>query len=539
MQPTKQQENILEFHEDMAIIAAPGSGKTYVISEKIRQILTACLPHKGVVAISYTNKASLELKDRCLKNGMQPKSSFFGTMDKFYISEIVIPFGQHIWGVPDNDFSVPLISDLSEEDQHQLLWLIRDLTSDKLSDVHIKILGDFFKKGIIPLEGVGLLSNYIFERSLACRKYMKALYVAIYIDEYQDCGANQHALFLKIKAMGITAVAVGDLNQSIYAFSGKSAIYLQELTGNPAFKTFPLDKNHRCHQSIINYSNYLLNPNVQLAEVDQKRVFLARVAGAEPAIAAFIDGKAENLNKQNVKNAQIAILVRNKRTMELIDQNLKTAHRVVQSTDLDLNLNLWSGIFANLLRFAFDKTYRFLEVIEEHVDISRLAREQRIRLLQLRKELPVCFQAEVFDLAGTLQKFVEIAEIIAPKAKSREPVKLLTEVLNLKSLWEAYKPGGDHQINIMTLHKAKGLEFEVIFHLDLYDSILPKKAPDANGKWVHDNYQQDLNLHYVGVTRAKQACVLLLGTQRTKANGQLTDSKDSEFLWLNNIKDLR
>ena len=81
----------------------------------------------------------------------------------------------------------------------------------------------------------------------------------------------------------------------------------------------------------------------------------------------------------------------------------------------------------------------------------------------------------------------------------------------------------------MTLHKAKGLEFEIVFHLDLYKWIMPKFKGD---------YTQDLNLHYVGITRAKQCVILLSSTQRHNEQG-LRGAEDSEFLLMNDLELLR
>ncbi|MBU3050517.1 UvrD-helicase domain-containing protein, partial [Chryseobacterium indologenes] len=106
MEPTKQQKIILDYNGNSVVIAAPGSGKTFVVSQKIKQNLKSLQDHQGIIAISYTNKASNELKRRSLSNGENAKASFFGTIDKFCISEILIPFGKLIFGIPKNDLKI-------------------------------------------------------------------------------------------------------------------------------------------------------------------------------------------------------------------------------------------------------------------------------------------------------------------------------------------------------------------------------------------------------------------------------------------------
>lgn len=87
MTPTDEQKNIIDASGHIVVVARPGSGKTFVLSEKIRELLPLMKSYEGVIAISFTNKASKELKDRSLKGGFDKKESFFGTIHKFYISE--------------------------------------------------------------------------------------------------------------------------------------------------------------------------------------------------------------------------------------------------------------------------------------------------------------------------------------------------------------------------------------------------------------------------------------------------------------------
>jgi len=58
MTPTAEQKKAIDYPGSMVIIAKPGSGKTFVIAEKIRSILPVLPDYRGVIAISYTNKAS-------------------------------------------------------------------------------------------------------------------------------------------------------------------------------------------------------------------------------------------------------------------------------------------------------------------------------------------------------------------------------------------------------------------------------------------------------------------------------------------------
>lgn len=79
-EPTEEQSKILQQKGNIVITAKPGSGKTYTIVEKIARVIPDLPEYKGVIAISFTNKASDELKRRCKQRCADTKQSFFGTI---------------------------------------------------------------------------------------------------------------------------------------------------------------------------------------------------------------------------------------------------------------------------------------------------------------------------------------------------------------------------------------------------------------------------------------------------------------------------
>lgn len=544
MKPTKQQDLILDYDGNSVVIAAPGSGKTFVLSGKIKKNLKTLLDHQGVVAISYTNKASNELKNRSLSNGEKPLGSFFGTIDKFNLSEIIIPFAKHLFGIPKNEIRIIKLSSLSDEKKEKLDWVDRNISLEQLDKKKIKDLQEYFNKGLILIETIGVFADYVFSNSIACQKYIKAKYKYIYIDEYQDSGHEQHQILKKINELDIVAVAVGDLNQSIYAFSGKDSKYLLELTKNDVFKYFKLDKNHRCHASIINYSNYLLNPKTELIPVDINQIYFSRIDGDEISIAKWIDKKIDSIQKifkVNNRN-QIAILTRGNRTAEIINSNIESPHRLFVSNELDNNLNIWSAIFSNLLYFVFDKTFKFIDVVEVFSSYERFSSSDLKKLNAFKKNIEVISNGKPIDIKGLKTEFIKIAKIIAPGLESQESIDLLDSVLNNSIELNSYQTANDNEINILTLHKSKGLEYDVVIHLDLYEWVFPNKGPGPNNDFnnpIYGDWNQDLNLHYVGLTRARKGCILVSSTERHNNEMVKRQGKNSEFLKLNGIEKLR
>jgi len=255
--PTPEQQDIVDESGNCVVIAKPGSGKTSTLSWKIAGIIPDLPHYQGVIAISYTNKASDELERKCLSYGVDRKGSFFGTIDRFFLSEIIIPFGGHVFGLPRREFEVVKLDEI--EDVADIESLFDAAAYEDIVTRYLSLLHALYTEGKVILESFGFLAVYIYNMSLACRRYLKARYSHVIIDEYQDCGIWQHIMFKKLVKSGICGVAVGDLDQSIFAFAKKDPKYLAELARDETnYTVYPLSINHRCHRSIINYSLRLL-----------------------------------------------------------------------------------------------------------------------------------------------------------------------------------------------------------------------------------------------------------------------------------------
>ncbi|NFD75937.1 ATP-dependent helicase [Clostridium botulinum] len=522
---SSEQKEIFNYNGNTVVIANPGSGKTFIVCEKIKAIIDELLDYEGVIAISYTNKASKELKDRL--NNINTKASYFNTLDTFLLMEVVYAFGQHVFENVKDEFKIYDSNDVSNSSVNE--------EREKLchaKDDYYNILGGLYRNGIILLEKITDLAIYIIDNSLACRRYLKTRYKYIFIDEYQDCGKEQHSIFLKIISLGIIGVAVGDPNQSIYGFSGKSSKYLVSLVENDKFKSFYLTKNYRSNKAIVDYSLKLLD-NKYKVENSELRVFYKKIQGTQNEICDYINNNINTfMSIFSVENCnEIAILVRNDTTGEIVNNQLEINHRYFKTTKLDKNSSLWAGVFKRLLRYKInnENSYEFC---------TEFFNEDEERFLNLYKKLDELNNIEMPSI-NYKDAFIELAKLIYPSAENVEAVILLEEVLRDQSLCASYKEADKDELQIMTLHKSKGLEFKVVFHLDLYKYIIPSEGRDRNGVWGYIDLNQCLNLHYVGITRAIDACVILTSTFRYNGKGMIKDGIDSDFLIRNGVNNLR
>ena len=543
MVPTKIQDTIIRCDGNIVVLASPGSGKTFVLSEKIRRVLkdNITLDYQGVIAISYTRKASANLKKRTLGDGMQSKNSFFGTIDNFCLTQIIETFGNYTFGRSSKDIEVKGLNELDNNGKKLFEWIdeihpdYTDIEESQFAD-----LKELFRQGYVLVESLELLALHIIKNSSACQKYLQARYKYVFIDEFQDADTYTNELFLLLIELGLKGIAVGDVNQSIFGFANKNSEYLKSLDTNPDFTSFTLKDNFRCSIPIINYSNRLLDKNSHILDTEEDGVFLVRINGSEYSIAEYIDNEIESVKSEwNVSdNSEIAILVKNERTQKIIDESLEVPHRVIKTTPLDMDLNPRSRLYTLLLRFYFDDSFAFMSVIDEYVEFESLTLCTRKRLIEESLLVKSIDEIEVDQLSS---HFKTIADILLPKIQDGVSLQKLNKILTNEKDLESYKPLSSNEVQIMTLHKSKGLEFDIVFHLNMSDWELPTKHIKNNdfNNPLYPNWEQDINLHYVGITRARKACYLVRGTQRTNSQNCLKPAHDSEFLSINKLYLLR
>jgi len=527
-EPTQEQMAAIDCLGSCVITACPGSGKTAVVSAKVRKVLPDLPKYRGVIAISYTNKASSELKKRCSQDATDVKRSFFGTIDAFCISEIVAPFLPHYF---DGQVIVADIVRLSTLDEK-----LREIYDSGLKTpedfIHSAVL--ILRSGKIVLESVGRLSSEILTSSLACRSYIRARYSHVYIDEYQDSGAEQHRLFILLKELGLVATAVGDVKQSIYAFAGRDSEFLKKLCRlDSDFTKFELTQNHRSHPSIVNYSNRLLDPQSNLLPSEINRVYRKTVIGGPEEISEWIDAIIPKvIEKFTIKNlSSIGILVRGNATAEGLLETMKTKVKFSSDSSLESSKLDTSRRFASILRMRFDPQSTVQSLISE-TPIPGGITEKKL----LRHTLLKCRTVHGNALISAMSEAINIVTGIPP---SPESLAELSAVLANPSQIAALTPPRDDEVQLMTLHKSKGLEFDVVIHLDLHDWVIPRRIVVEGDYNEHfDNWEQCLNLHYVGVTRARIACFLITSTRRINGSGQSKQGNPSQFFSLPGLENL-
>lgn len=527
IQPTDEQEKFLGANGNVVITAKPGSGKTFTIIEKIVEISETLLEFQGVIAISFTRKASQELELRYKRKNSTHNGHFFGTIDKFYISEIIIPFARLLTGKLS---TLEIKSSFRDYPEYEDL---RNIGSNMNNQKFVNLLIKSLKEGHIFLDICGETAFYILCNVPQCLLYLKARYTHIFIDEYQDCGEIQHKIFKMLVSEGIVGVAVGDMDQAIFAFTDRYSTYLLELINDNSFKHLELTLNHRCHASISDYSLAIMGvPKVPAKDM---RVSKIKVAGSEKNIIQAIEQRLDKIKtKYNIsKNSDIAILCRGTATAKSASEYLNVENKLFVDTPLDRVNATWAILFNNLLSsFYLYKVNEMTSIDFVSIYISEdLNYRNFLKGLEIVNEI---FNLDEDKLKHNLSTFVKFAKLVFPEYEDSDIISLLHSILSNKDVLNNFKPATDNEINIMTLHKSKGLEFKCVFLLDLYKYIFPRENINQ------EDYTQDLNLYYVGVTRAIETCYIMQGSKRYRPRHyDYWNAEESPFLLLNNTINLR
>lgn len=496
---------------------------------KIRDILTLLPNHRGVIAISYTNKASEELRDRVLNLGVQKRASFFGTIDRFCLTQIVIPFLRHKFGLPHPELRIVK----SEESKY-----LQALAPNGFAKVTWQQIESLYKSGEIILDLNGRIAFQLLKENRILREYLKAKFSHVIIDEYQDSGKEQHDIFLELFGIGLISVAVGDLDQSIYAFAGKSSEFLYELSQRQDFSKYPLTLNQRCHPSIVVYSLKLIDPKMVFTNVEnEKRIYSKTVQGYQPEIAKWIENSVPALQNKfpSVKPGDIAILCRSNVSAKLI-KNHMTKYNVQfrEVTPLDSVDSPWSSFFSECLYCLFDSKQSINTLFEKYLDSDSQKSAHKKSLSSLIELKELITESDFIALKSSVTILKRAADLLVPQSEQINSERALQQTLESDVYIRSYLPQKETHIQLMTLHKSKGLEFDVVFHLDLYQSVLPFPSTATKEKI------QSLNLHYVGITRAKQACILVTSSHRYDSRTRnAISAQPSEFLTRNDLAELR
>ena len=287
-------QRLIVEHEEgpLLVVAGPGSGKTRVLTERIRRLLTEVPGHFRVLALTFTNKAANEMKERLADLGEKRERAFIGTLHSFcleMLSERGKPVG--VDGLPqifeqykdrkevlvDAVRQDPLLaeelasaSDAKERNRRLDEWLrgiswmkAHPLSYDNPSDELDKRILDAYDSGMracnaYDFDDLLLLASRLLNEHPRIADFYRRLYKFVCIDEAQDLNEAQYSVLKAICGDSFRNVMmVGDPKQSIYGFNTSSPDFMWKFRDEFQSKEINLNENFRSSQAVVSAARSL------------------------------------------------------------------------------------------------------------------------------------------------------------------------------------------------------------------------------------------------------------------------------------------
>jgi DNA helicase-2/ATP-dependent DNA helicase PcrA len=495
----------------VCILAGAGSGKTTTITRRIAwQVVSGAFRANELLAVTFTDKAAGVMKARLASlgaGGVEARTFHSAALSQLYrytpgsVGRILPTKALLLRQIANSlpkAYKFRPAGDLATEIEHAKARRVGPGEYLRSLDGHVppipaNLMATVYReyerrkgdRGEIDFEDVLELAIRLFESDEHARADFRDRYRAFTVDEYQDVNLLQQSLLDLWLGERDDLCVVGDDYQSIYAFTGASPRWLLGTRERfPAATVVRLEDNYRSTPQVLELANRLV-PRLGGAE---KTLRATRPPGPVPLLQAFASPEAEHewlaaeikrLSGDGVPLEEIAILCRT-------NARLADFEEVLHETGLPFQGSSLLG------REAARRMLRLLQ--SDHS--TQLA--ERVRGLVVEAGwLPV-----IPDKLGERE--------LTRQADLGRLVKLAEELDNgertgadfVAELRRRFDPGGEgaRGVQLLTYHRAKGLEFEAVFLPRLEDKELPSRLARTD-----EERAEERRLLYVGITRARHA----------------------------------
>ncbi len=432
--------------------------------------------------------------------------------------------------------------------------------------------------GALDFDNIILKTIELLESNEEVRKKYSQRFKYIFIDEYQDTNYPQYYLVKLLSTPNNYVCAVGDEDQSIYSFRGAKVENIMKFDKEyKNCKVIKLTKNYRSAQEILNIANTLISKN---SFRNEKTLYSDKIGGkitikelpTDSEEADFVAEKIIELNLNGESLNDIAILYRTNHQSRSFEEALirnSIPYSIIGSKRF-LERKEVKDILAYLKLLLNPRdNISFLRAISSHPRgigkslinrINSYSEKHNISLFEASLELQ-----KTGELSKRQQKALkEFTDIFLDLDKTKSVDELIDEILKRSgyknylaeksdydrmSNVEELKNAGDIDsldsfldslslldysdelnnnsefVKLMTIHAAKGLEFNTVFVVGLEEGLFPNE----NLKKSELDIEEERRLFYVAITRAKTN-LYITHAQFRKRNNQYLPSKPSRFL---------
>ena len=363
-----QRQAVEQFEGPSLIMAGAGSGKTRVLTCRIANILNHGHKASSVLALTFTNKASKEMKERIA--GMvgtdNARYLWMGTFHSVFIrflredAELIgFPRSFTIYDTSDSRSAVracvkelgldekvykpnEVLSKISKA-KNSLVLADAYLGSAELMESDLRSrkpqIGQIYKlyerkckqAGAMDFDDILVYTNILFKNFPdVLQKYQKR-FQFILVDEYQDTNYAQYLIVKKLSAIHRNLCVVGDDSQSIYAFRGaRIENILNFLKDYQEAKQFKLEQNYRSTQTIVNAANSLIAKNSNrlnkecFSEADQgEKIEVVRGYSDQEEAFSVVSSIKTRLYSDKAQYSDFAILYRTNAQSRVVEEALR------------------------------------------------------------------------------------------------------------------------------------------------------------------------------------------------------------------------
>ena len=350
------------------VIAGAGSGKTRVLTYRIVHLLQKGIPAYRILALTFTNKAAREMKDRIsvIVDPEVARYLWMGTFHSIFArilriegSKLGYKSNFTIYDASDSKSLVrTIIKELNLDDNIYKPGLIAARIStaknnlvtanmyasdpimqeyDKssriplMSDIYRTYSARCFRANAMDFDDLLLNTNILFRDFPEVLASYQNKFLYVLVDEYQDTNYSQYLIIKKLAAAHKNICVVGDDAQSIYSFRGARIENILEFKNDYAdYHLFKLEQNYRSTQTIVNAANAIIANNVDQI---QKKVYSKNEPGERIQIMQALTDSEEGFNissdifdkrySQQLNWSDFAVLYRTNAQSRIFEETLR------------------------------------------------------------------------------------------------------------------------------------------------------------------------------------------------------------------------